>query len=386
MGVFRISAFLGILDRYLLKAFLRVLVVCLLSFTGLYIVIDLFGNLDDFIASGERSGGLAPVILEYYGARGLAFVDRAAPVAALIAALFVLTWMQRTNQLTAVEAAGVPRARIVRPLLIAVIGVSLLGAANREFGIPRLRDPLSRNAREWLGDAPRAVVPRYDNETEILFNGRSTIAKDRQIVDPILSLPPSLGAFGRQIQAETATWRAADGDRPSGYLLRGVREPSAIDGLASGRIGDRPVVLTRADAPWLEPGTCLVASGIDFEQFAAGDAWRRFSSSSDLIRAMRNPSLDYGADVRVTVHARMVQPLLDVLLFVVGTPLVFTRRNRNVFVASGLCLLAVVLFFIFVIACHALGANYLLRPALAAWCPVFVMAPLASWMSAPLWE
>ena len=53
---------------------------------------------------------------------------------------------------------------------------------------------------------------------------------------------------------------------------------------------------------------------------------------------MRNPSLDYGADVRVAIHGRIVKPLLDMTLLFLGLPLVVTRESRNVFIAMGLCM------------------------------------------------
>ena len=38
-----------IIDRYMLRQFVQVLVICFLSLIGLYIVIDAFGHLDHFV-------------------------------------------------------------------------------------------------------------------------------------------------------------------------------------------------------------------------------------------------------------------------------------------------------------------------------------------------
>ena len=108
-----------IFDRYLLRTFAKVLVVSFLSLTGLYVIIDLFGNLEEFISYAEREGSLLAVLGDYYGARVLSFFDRTSGLLALIAAIFTVTWFQRTNELTAVTAAGIPKARIVRPLIVA---------------------------------------------------------------------------------------------------------------------------------------------------------------------------------------------------------------------------------------------------------------------------
>ncbi|MHB8861113.1 MAG: LptF/LptG family permease, partial [Pirellulaceae bacterium] len=148
-----------IFDRYLLRTFLKVVGVSFLSLTGLFIVIDLFGNLDEFISYGERQGSLFVVLGDYYGARVLQFFDRISGLLALIATIFTITWFQRTNELTAVTAAGIPKARIVRPLIAATIIVAVLAAANREIGLPRVRDKLSRNAQDWLGENTTPLTP-----------------------------------------------------------------------------------------------------------------------------------------------------------------------------------------------------------------------------------
>ena len=133
-----------IFDRYLLRMFVKVLVVSFLSLTGLYVIIDLFGNLEEFISYAEREGSLLGVLGDYYGARVLSFFDRISGLLALIAAIFTITWLQRTNELMAVTAAGIPKVRIVRPLIIATAFVAMLAAASREIGVassPRQAEP-----------------------------------------------------------------------------------------------------------------------------------------------------------------------------------------------------------------------------------------------------
>jgi lipopolysaccharide export system permease protein len=377
---------MGIFDRYLLRFFVRTLIIFFVSFAGLYVLIDTVNNFEEFVAYGEKSGGFLSVLADYYSPRVLTLFDRTSAILALTSALFVLSWMQSTNELVAVMAAGVSRKRIIRPLLLAVLIVSGLAVVNRELAIPRYRHQLSRNAQDWMAENGQPVVPRFDNETNIYFSGREAQRKERKILDPALRLPGTLSAFGRQITAASAEYRPPDGDVPGGYLLDGVRSPAELDQIPSGYIQDRCVVYTAADTSWLQPGQCFIVSRVDFEQLTSGDGWRRFSSSRQLIRALQNPSLDFGADVRVAVHARFVQPILDLMLFMIALPLVFTSRSRNVFVSVGLCLIIVTAYLLFVPICHFLGNNYLISPALAAWCPVIVLSPVAFFMSAAIWQ
>jgi lipopolysaccharide export system permease protein len=138
------------------------------------------------------------------------------------------------------------------------------------------------------------------------------------------------------------------------------------------------VIITPRDAPdWLRQSECFVVSEISFEQLTSGRAWQEFSSTFQLIRGLRNPSLGYGGSVRVTIHARIIQPFLDATLLLLGLPLVLARGSRNVFVAMGLCGLIVTLFMLVVLGFQYLGSSSLMNPTRAAWAPLMIFVPIA---------
>jgi lipopolysaccharide export system permease protein len=369
------------IDRYVLGLFVKSLAVSYLSLAGLLIVVDAFGNLDEFLISGREQGNLLVVLAGYYGVRMLSFFDSTSAVLALLGAVFTVAWMRRTREMTALMVAGVPQRRVVMPVILGAAVVSLLAATNRELLLPQLRDRLSLNAQDLAGEAPRPIAPRYDPFSDILIGGRGTMAKRREIDQPVFRLPDTLSRLGRQLTAHTATYQPSTDDRPGGYLMHGVTEPTDLSKYESAELDGRPVILMPSDTPWLAADQCFVASDVDFEQLASADAWRRYSSTAELLAYLHKPGPDAGADVRLTVHARFLQPLLDMTLLLVGLPLVLSRQDRNVFVAAGLCVFVVAGFFAVVTVSHALGMKYLISPALAAWCPLVVMVPAASAMS-----
>ena len=375
-----------ILDRYLLRLFTRVAIICFVSLSGLFVVIDCFGNLDEFLTYRDEHGELWGIIGEYYAPRILLFFDRTSNMIALLASVFALTWMQRNNEMTALMAAGIAPTRLVKPLIVGVAAVSLLAAVNREAAIPAMRQQLLRNAQDLSGEAAKQLQPRYDNETDIYLGGRSTVAVEEKIVEPNFRLPPELGAFGKDIAGAFAVYRPPASDRPGGYLFSDVSRPVNLAEKRSLGIGDKTIILAPADTPWLEPNQCFVVSNLTFEQLCAASAVRQYSSTSDLLAGLNNPSFDFGADVRVTIHSRVVQPLLDMAMMFLGLPLVLSRSQRNMFVAAGLSLLQVIGFFAVTLTAHALGSNYLISPALAAWIPLMIFGPAAYAAARPLWE
>lgn len=375
-----------LIDRYITRAMLHAFVIVFVSLAGLYFVFDAFTNMEDFISQAAKSGGLARVLGTYYGCRLVWFFDATSPVISLASAMFALSWLERHNELTALLAAGVTRWRIARPVILFAAVVSLAAAASRELVIPRIRHTFARTAHDLTGEAAQSFDARYDHSTEILFRGRAARAAGQTIESPSLLMPPHLGDYGPQIDATQARWLPAAADHPAGYLLSGVREPADIDSLQPLVAGGQPVVTTRAAAAWLEPKQCFVASAVTFEQMIGSTNWSHYSGTPELLAAIRNPSLGVGLDIPLRVHARVLQPLLDMALVMLGIPLVAGPARRGIFVAVGMCVAMTVLFFIAVMGSHALALGEAWSASLGAWIPLLALAPLAAWRSQPMWQ
>lgn len=375
-----------IIDRYMLRQFVQTFLICYFSLTGLFIVFDAFANLDEFLRCAENEGGLLVLLWSHYSYQSIAFFDRSSALLVLVAAMFVVTWIQRHNEMTALQAAGVSRVRVIRPVIIAAAVITLLAAVNRELLLPHFREQLAQRPQDLVGDVAQDLKPRYDNKTDILLRGSSTFGDKQRIARPNFLLPPALDQYGSQLIAEDAFYKPPEGDRPAGYLLDKVEKPKGLSSSSSLSLAGRPVLITPKDADWLEKDQCFVASDLTFEQLTGGQAWRNYSSTFQLIEGLKNESLDFGANVRVAVHSRFTQPLLDMTLLFLGVPLVLRREMRNVFIAIGLCAAVVSGFMLVVIAFQHLGSILAISPSLAAWGPLMLFAPAAVGMSHGMWE
>jgi lipopolysaccharide export system permease protein len=237
-----------------------------------------------------------------------------------------------------------------------------------------------------MRDHSQPVQPQYDNRTDVLIRGKAAYGDRKRIEKPDFLLPDELGRYGLKLAAAEAFYEAPEGNRPGGYRLVGVEQPRDLDNRPSLGLGDRLVLITPQDADWLEPGQCFLVSDVGFDQLTGSQAFRKFSSTAQLISGLRNPSLGFGADVRVAIHSRMVQPFLDITLLFLGLPLVVSRESRNVFLAIGLCIVVVTVFLLVVIAFEHLGTIYLVDPALAAWAPLMLFVPPAVWLGESMWR
>jgi lipopolysaccharide export system permease protein len=377
-----------VIDRYLLRQFVQTFAICFLSLTGLYIVLDLFTNIDNFLRSGHKSGSVLGFIAQFYWYHSIWFFNRISGLLTLVSAMFTVAWIQRNNEMTALMAAGVSRMRVLVPIVIAVGGVSLLSVANRELVIPRYHAEMSRRPQDPGGDMPQGVSSCYDNETDVRLGGKHSFADQMRIEEPSFLMPPALADYGKQVVADNAYYEPARGGHPTGYRFKGVREPKNLDTRPSLPQNGKPVLITPRDAPqWLEPGQCFIRSEVPFELLTGDDgaqAFKELSSTKQLVAALHNPSLGYGADVCVAVHLRLVQPLFDMTLLFLGLPLVVTRESRNVFLAMGMSMAITVAFTLTAMMLQKMGENEMVPAALAAWAPLMIFVPLAAGMTESL--
>lgn len=374
------------IDRYLLRQYVQVFLICYISFTGLFVVIDAFGHLDHFVDYAERSGdSLLGTMTHYYSYRALRIFDETCGMLALTSAMFTVTWIQRHNEMTALLAAGIPRLRVLRPLILAALAVSFSAVAFRELVMPQIRNELARDTKNLSGEADLPLQPRYDNLSDIRLGGEAVVVKDQLIRHANFVLPSPLDRHGKQLTAHDAVFVAAEGDRPSGYLLRGVSAPTTILTQPTLRLADGdPVVVTPADAPWLEADQVFVVSGVPFALLTGGGNWKQYASTPEIVRELSSPSVELGADVRVSLHRRLLSPLMDATLLFLGLPLVVSGVNRNPFIAIGLCVAVTASFQAVSLGTLSLGAGGWVRPALAAWAPLLIFVPVAAALSEPL--
>ena len=131
-----------ILDRERFWSFAKAYVICFIALVGLYIVIDAFENIDEFAKISDSTVELFANMGWYYLIKMSLFYDRLCGVITMMAAIFTVTWMQKNNELLAMLAAGISTPRVIRPVLISAVVVSLLAALNQELIMPRIAEEL----------------------------------------------------------------------------------------------------------------------------------------------------------------------------------------------------------------------------------------------------
>src|SRR5271166_5013078 len=134
-----------ILDRQRYWAFFKAYFTCYVSLVGLYIVIDAFSNLDEFMKRADGFVELLKVMGRYYLVHQALYFDQLGGVIGMMAAIFTVTWMQRNNEQLAVLAAGVSTHRAIRPVLVSAVIVNFLAISNQEIIMPYFAEELAKS-------------------------------------------------------------------------------------------------------------------------------------------------------------------------------------------------------------------------------------------------
>ncbi len=84
-----------LMDRQLIIGYFKSYLVCLLSLLSLWVVVDLFTNLDDFTHEHRTFVGVFQHVGAYYGFRITKIFDQLCEPIVLMAAMFTIAWVQR---------------------------------------------------------------------------------------------------------------------------------------------------------------------------------------------------------------------------------------------------------------------------------------------------
>ena len=153
-----------LLDRYVLRTFLQAYAYCIAAFVSIWLIFDISDNLSTFV---DDRVSLA-LVTRYYLTQLPHILVFLLPVALLLALLFSLGRMSRTNELVSMLTAGVSIPRLILPL----VGIGLLttvasGALN--FSLAPKAEEIRRtffDAARETGREPGIVGQIFRNRAE----------------------------------------------------------------------------------------------------------------------------------------------------------------------------------------------------------------------------
>ncbi len=351
------------LDRMMVIAYFRSYAIVLASLVGLYVIIDLFTNLDDFAGRGSFSAMLRH-LARYYGPQIAIIFDRLCESIALLAAVFTVSWAQRNNEILPQLSAGISTHRIIRPVLIASVFVLALGPVGQELLIPKLSDELQVPRDDPNQERPIELRGAYDS-TGTHIEGISGFRKDLRVKGFFVNFSESSAASISDLQADEAMYLPQTDERSAGWLMLNTKPEVVPDPVPENLtfLGPRRYFLKTRE--------------VDFDALTRGAKWYSYASTAKLRDILARPDPRRMAPVAVLFHMRYTRPLIGFLMVVIGLSIILRDHNRHVLVSAGMCLVMGAVLHGAIYGCKYLGEHDLLSAPLAAWLPAILFGGYA---------
>lgn len=352
-----------LLDRYLLSEFLQALLFSLLAFVLIFVLVDVFEKLD-FLIDHRVTILLAALFYLYQIPYIVVLVM---PVAMLLASMATTSSLARHNEMVSMKSAGLHLYRILRPLFLLGLAVSLLTLVVGETLIPatnRLKGELERRRIRREAEVDRSVRHRF------LFDGAQgrqfyikRLDASRGVMDSVSLLQLDRGHnIVLRIDAGRGEWR--DGRWVLSDVIRRRFSPDGseqADSLAILALDDCP----ETPADFVEPA--LLPDEMGFFEL------RRY-----IDRVRRS-----GGDVRrpvVELYLKLSFPFANLIILLFGLPLMANARRSGAALTFAVSMLICFAFWGILQTGRALGHGGVLPPLLASWLPNLVFGSVGAYL------
>lgn len=354
-----------ILDRMYFVKFVQNYLIVLACLMSLYIVVDLFTNINDFTAQKGTMVDAAQHIGGYYGVQVTQIFDKLSEFITIIAAVFTISGMQRGNELLPQLSAGVPTLRVIRPILMGSLLSLSLGPINAELVIPRIAESLTVPRDDPELRKPTKVRGAYDHSTKEHYVGDDAYRRELKVMKfEYTSAADASGGMIHITAAEAVYIPEGTAKLSGGWQLYNATPETLPDPLPEGlvRIGPRQYFLKSRE--------------VDFDTIVRRPTWYHFAPTHELWELLNKPEGGRQQNVAVLFHIRLTRPIIGALMVLLGLAINLRDQNRHALVSAGLCLVVVALFYAARFGCKYLGEQDILPPPLAAWLPVMIFGPI----------
>ncbi len=338
-----------LIHRYVTRETLKFIAVVLTTVVSIYLCVDFFEKIDNFMDAGLPMGR-ALVFFLY----NIPFITaQVLPVALLLAVLIVLGLMSRNNEILALKSSGVSIYSLLRPVFTLGVLFSIALFFFTEGVVPATSEKANRI---WLQEVKKkaAVISREKNiwikdNQAILYIAYYNQAH-RAIYGLTLYQFDDAFRLARRVDAKMGL---PEKDR---WLLYRVSEQ-----VRDPKTGEYDV--TFLDARF-EPLNLVPE---DLETAVKTSEEMNFKELLAYIGRVEAEGYD-ATPYRVDLHAKVAFPVICIILSMVGTGIALRERTKEgmpVSIAYGLGV--AFLYWILYSFCVSMGYGGILPPVAAAW-------------------
>lgn len=348
-----------LIDRYILKLFLFFLAAGILVFVTLFLTVDILS----FAVRNAEAGTTA--LIKYYSYHTPTVIYQLVPVACLMATLFTLSTLNRTNELLALFSVGMSLRRISAPILISVAIVSVLSFGLGDQVLPRLIQ--KRNYVEYVEIKKRPGLYSTVKTNKIWFRTENILFNIKTL-NPEDSTAQGITLYYFDPEWNLTQLIAANRVEMKGNLW------DLKDGLVTLFASESSFPLTKSFK------SKAITMNEDLRDIQATSNSSDLMSLKELGRFIER-NKEAGLDTlryEVDYHAKFGFAFAAMVMSLVGIPFsVGGARSGGTFKNVGICLLLAFLYWVAYSSSLTLGSHAVLPPILAAWGPNLIVSAAA---------
>lgn len=343
-----------ILDKYLIKEFLKTFVVMFLASSVLFIVIDIIDQLSKMLKYGATLNQAA----FYYVLRLPYLLTLTSPVIMLLTGLFLMNNLAKYNESIAIRAAGISIKRMLLPLIIIGLFVSIAIGWFGDFVLPKaeerrqvlyqveikkgdLRDKMLRTKVFFQeGDDTHNYVA--------FFNGHNG---EMKIIDKIV-VSPDFSSITYKSEAASATWDK-DEWKYNQLFLR--------------QFSNDTLSFYEYDKEY--KGKVMTVTPMEFIRSGKPTLSMNYRELSAYINRLKKLNDNYSKEL-VDLYMKISFPFANLIILFFSFPIVTSStrsKNRGYIFMMGL--MVCFTFLITLEISRSLGYSEVLPPLVAAWAP-----------------
>ena len=351
-----------IVDKYMVRGFLGPFIWCLLLFLVMAVIIDVFSFIDDIVKFGIPLASIAAFYVYYIPT----IFIQVTPMAALLSTIYVLSNLNKNNEIIAMKSSGISLWRILAPILLLGVLISIVTFVVNDRVIPVSSKISNYIRREELEKKKNTgakkiieAVAVYGSDNRILF-ARNYDTENKVLNDIIIHQHDKKENLISKITARKGVWTGGTWKFYKVIVWK-------IDN--AGRILGDPVFYEEREMSLKEKPS-------DF----ASREWRADYMSYRELRGYINNFRGTGTklvrSLLVDLHYKISFCFISLIIILIGAPFALITTRGGVLIGIGTSVAIGLLYYAFVAISLAFGKAGLLPPIVAAWLGNFIFAGL----------
>lgn len=356
-----------IIDRYLSKSFAASFVWCLFVFVVMAVIIDIFSFIDDIV---KYKIPFQSIFAFYFYYIPTIFVQ-VTPMAVLLSAIYMLSNLNKNNEIIAMKSSGIGLWRILAPILVMgflisagvfIINEKIIPITSKVSQMIR-RDELEKHKAE---DSKARIIDNvavYGSGNRIIF-ARSYDTANKKLSDIIMHEHDISENLVSKITAASGIWT---GNSWKFFKVIIYKVDNA------GKITGSPEFYSEKIMPIKERP----------RDFASKEWKSDFMSYGELrkyIENFRGSGMKIMKGLLVDLHYKLAFPFISLIIIVVAAPFALFTMRGGVMMGIGMSIVIGLLYYATIAISLALGRAGIFPPLVSAWFGNVVFAALGIYM------